>query len=79
METYLVVIKDFKLRKCLSQFRLSSHSLDIEKGRHSKPKVPLERRICSFCKNNSVEDEEHFLLHCTHYKRKGYIFCVMFL
>ena len=37
----LLVIKDLKLHKCPSQCRLCSQSLQIEKGSHTKPKVPL--------------------------------------
>ena len=60
-------IKDFKLRKCLAKFRLSSHSLEIEKGRHCKPKIPQELCICKICKNGSLEDEYHFLMQCNQY------------
>ena len=62
----MICIKNFKLRKVFSKFRLSSHCLNIEKGRHVKPKLPIEARLCNTCKQ--VEDEEHLLLHC-----KGFI------
>ena len=38
MENYLLIIRSFKLRSIVSRFRLSSHSLTIEKGRQVKPK-----------------------------------------
>ena len=48
LESYLVNIKDYNLRKCLSKFRMSSHCLEIEKGRHVKPKIPEEQtRECT--------------------------------
>jgi hypothetical protein len=67
LESYLYVIKDFKLRKCMSKLRLSSHSLNIERGRHTKPKTPLEDRLCTVCDKSEVEDEFHFLLKCPLY------------
>ena len=67
LEDYLFQIRDFKLRRYLSQFRLSSHTLNIEKGRHCKPKKPINERLCQVCKLNMVESEEHFLLQCPLY------------
>ena len=69
-EQYLVQVKDYKLRKVMSQFRLSSHKLCIETGRHSKPKIPLNDRICSHCNLTEIEDEEHLLLHCPFYSEE---------
>ena len=66
-EMYLYLIKDPKLRKCLSRFRLSSHKLQIEMGRHCYPKKPEEQRICKLCNLNEVESEIHFLLQCPFY------------
>lgn len=66
IEPYLVNIKEFKLRKVLSRFRLSNHELNIEKGRYHK--IPKESRYCEVCsKNEFVEDECHFLLYCPSY------------
>ena len=67
MEPYLVNITNFKLRKILARFRLSNHSLAIEKGRHCKPKVPVELRVCKLCNFNCIEDEFHFLMVCPAY------------
>ena len=58
-------VRDHKLRKVISRFRLSSHSLEIEKGRHCRPKIPASERKCNVCKNNEVEDENHFLMSCS--------------
>ena len=54
----------------MSKFRLSSHNLNIEKGRHQHPKLPVEKRICNVCDHGSVEDEEHFILHCPFYQEE---------
>ena len=35
LESYLLIIKDNKLRKLLSKFRLSSNNLQVELGRHT--------------------------------------------
>ena len=66
-EPYLLNIIDPKLTKCIAKFRLSCHTLEIEKGRHSKPKIPLESRICKQCNLNEIEDEYHFLMICPKY------------
>ena len=61
-------INEAKYRIALSQLRLSSHQLEIEKGRHHNPKsIPIEKRLCKFCNQNAIEDEFHFLLECSQY------------
>ena len=68
IEPYLLLIQDFKLRKIISQVRLGSHNLEIEKGRHQKPKTPVNERLCKICNSNdSIEDEVHFLMTCPVY------------
>ena len=38
----------------------------IETGRYNKPsKIPIDERFCLKCKDGSIEDEKHFLLHCS--------------
>ena len=69
METYLLEIKDFKLRRLLSRFRLSSHDLEIERGRYLKPPVPASERFCKTCQNNCIEDEKHILVECQTYSK----------
>ena len=50
----------FKLRSC-------SLPLALETGRYSKPKTPVNERLCKFCNSSSVEDETHFLINCELY------------
>ena len=51
-----------------------------EQGRHSRPKIILENRLCQFCNNNSIETEEHFLLHCPLYtEERVYLFSKILL
>ena len=64
LESYLFNINDFYLRKCIAKFRMSSHSLKIETGRHNSPKIPLHLRTCTKCSTGEIEDEFHFLIKC---------------
>ena len=50
-------------RKALTRFRISAHTLAIERGRYTTPKTPVEQRICRHCPDR-VEDEMHFLTEC---------------
>ena len=65
MENYLKSVKLFKFRKALSKLRLSNHRLRIETGRFINE--PLEHRLCIFCDQNNIENEEHFLVLCPAY------------
>ena len=60
VEIYLS-ISNFEYRKLLKKLRISVHNLLIEKGRHLY--IPREQRLYSRCK--CIDDEKHFLLHCT--------------
>ena len=58
-------IKNPEHRRITSKFRIGNHNLTIENGRFTIPKTPENHRICYHCTLNSVEDEMHFLFHCT--------------
>ncbi len=64
---YLSCVKDHKLRKTLTKYRLSDHCLAIERGRHRQRWQPREQRLCLLCSQKELETEEHFLLHCDYY------------
>ena len=64
-ERYLKETKKIDERIALTKFRLSNHSLMIEKGRYIGLKP--EERLCSFC-HEYIEDEIHFLVYCPIYK-----------
>ena len=64
-EPYLDSVSDFHLRKVITKFRCSDHTLEIEKGRHRK--VLVEERICKLCLTD-VENELHFLQSCPVYE-----------
>lgn len=64
-ENYLFLDMPKYLRSTLAQFRCGIIPIRIETGRFQGE--PIEERICVFCSNRSVEDEFHFLLHCSLY------------
>ena len=59
----LNMLKD---RAPLAKLRLSAHNLEIERGRYMQ--VNREERLCKLCHNKNIEDEKHFILHCTKYE-----------
>ena len=64
LEHYLLNIPNQHYRCALAQYRLSSHNLGIETGRHTKPPTPKEKRLCLNCNNSFVDDEIHLLTNC---------------
>jgi hypothetical protein len=64
-QRYLQVITNVQLRQSLSRFRCANHRLEVECGKHVKPKrVPRRDRVCRLCPLGAVEDEDHLLLVC---------------
>ena len=66
LEPYLHLVKNVKYRNAIAKFRTSSHTLEIERGRHTRPKTPINNRKCWYC--DSVETEMHFLTECKYYE-----------
>ena len=64
MESYLYH-SDFELRSALCKMRISTHSLEIERGRYKK--LSVDERTCNYCSGKAVEDELHFICQCSHY------------
>ncbi len=59
------MITNVQLKQSLSRFRCSNHRLEVECGRHAKPKsVPRRDKVCRLCSLGAVEDEDHLLLMC---------------
>ena len=50
-----------------AQFRLGSHWLQIEQGRHAKPKQRRGQRTCQWCSGQGRREDEAHLLECPHY------------
>ena len=66
-QTYLDNLTVKKFQQNLTRFRVSSHRLEIECGRWTRPeKTPLDNRKCRIC--NALEDEFHFILECPLYE-----------
>jgi hypothetical protein len=53
-------------RSAMALLRSGCFPLAIETGRWTKPKTPVEHRVCPFCPGQ-VETEIHFLLQCSMY------------
>ena len=62
--------------QAIAKFRLSSHNLRIETGRHMRPVTSVDQRKCLNCNTDNVEDERHFLLKGENMKMKD-VFCLM--
>ncbi len=60
---YLSCVKDHKLRKTLTKYRLSDHCLAIETAQTKMAAT----RTDTVCSQKELETEEHFLLHCDYY------------
>ena len=61
----------FSRRYRTTQFRISAHDLQIERGRYIN--LPRDERVCTWCKTtlglNVVEDEKHTLFDCDLYSK----------
>ena len=76
-EKYLSVIKDTDIRKCFMSFRISSHKLEIERGRYKK-KLPVKERLYKLCSSGgAVEGEKHFIFNCRLYSSLCQTFLLM--
>ena len=71
-ESYLQLVKDFRYRNAITKIRSSSHPLEIERGRYTKPKTPRSNRLCFECK--LIEDERHFVMNCALYEEERCMF-----
>ena len=73
MQYYLLKPLDDICKKYIARFRMSSHCLNIEHGRYRNEL--RENRLCTFCNQNDIEDEFHFILKCPFYStlRQTYI------
>ena len=74
IQPYLNLITIRKFRTAMTKLRVSSHRLEVEIGRWSRPvSTPFDERKCRIC--DKLEDEFHFLFECSLYidLRKQYI------
>lgn len=66
LENYLDFPTEKKYKIALTQFRLSSHDLAIERGRYEN--LSRNERACKYCNSGLIENEYHFLLVCPYYR-----------
>ena len=59
----------YKDRCHFARLRISAHTLAIETGRHARPKVPVNQRVCQVCNSGSIEDEMHFVTICDKFRQ----------
>ena len=67
MSSYIDIPRNRGTRKSFLKFYVSNHKLCIESGRHRRPVLLREERVCAVCTNNEIEDETHMLFSCTLY------------
>ena len=52
----------------LSQFAVQN--LRMESGRYTRPVTPVASRICNYCADNKIDDENHAILLCNTFTLK---------
>ena len=67
-----IICQSLKILRRLSKLRISAHKLQIEIVRYQG--TVQENRICCRCTSGQVEDEIHYLLHCTYHANHREIF-----
>jgi hypothetical protein len=68
LESYLLSEKDKIGRYGLTSIRVGTNKLRIETGRWKRPIEKAADRVCIQCGSGAVEDERHFVLHCSRFK-----------
>ena len=64
VEPYILHIRGGHLIAAMARYRMSSHDLNVERGRYNNPITTINQRICTRCESNEIDDERYFLLHC---------------
>ena len=59
IEPYINEVKSYKYRSAITKFRISAHSLPIERGRWMS--VHRNKRIFPLCIGNDLGDEKHYI------------------
>ena len=54
LATYVSDLTDTRLIAAVARLRLRSHNLEIERGRHARPKTTVANRICRRCQTTQV-------------------------
>ena len=64
-ELYLTINLTRSQRSQLARLRSCTLPLKVETGRFTQ--IPYEQRLCTFCDQEAVEDEEHLVFACPFY------------
>ena len=62
---YVDICKYKADRSKICKYRISAHSLAIERGRYKN--IPQNHRTCTKCTTSQIENEEHFFIYCPTY------------
>ena len=62
-EFYIENVQNRNQRAWLSRLRTSSHRLEVERGRYRG--IALGDRLCRYCPEKEIDDENHFLHNCS--------------
>ena len=65
VEPYILHTRGSHLITAMARYRMSSHDLNMERGRFNNPITPINQRRCTRCELNEIDDEIHLLLHCS--------------
>ena len=64
LEPHLPCIQHKKHQWAMPRLRVSSHKLQIEADRHSLLTVPIGDQLCTYCEENVIDNENHFMMAC---------------
>ena len=70
VEPHILYVRNKRYQRALTRLRVSSHKLNIEAGRHVRPYIPRQQRVCLHCITGELEYEFNFLLIC-HFHSEG--------
>ena len=62
-EPYVTASLSVGVRRVMAGLSAGCLPLQIELGRYTQPKTPIQERICRLC-HVELEDQQHFLLRC---------------
>ena len=64
IEPHISRVKNKYYQRAPMRLRVSAYKLNIEIGRHRRPYIPRQQRLCLHCNFGEIDDEIHFLLKC---------------
>ena len=74
-EPYITNIQNKSQRAWLTRYRVSAvPNLRLESGRYGRPVTPVAERLCRYCSDNCIDDEQHAFLLCGIFTIRGNCF-----